>query len=96
MFTVSDQSAWDKWLATNTDRDGKVVMDYAAAWANLMEAAISNGETLENCADRTSYEADTDGITNFMQSAAVKVLSSCWIHGEQLRQWYNLDTLLLK
>ncbi|MDA8315367.1 MAG: hypothetical protein M0010_09365 [Actinomycetota bacterium] len=24
--------------------------------------------------------------------AAVSVLASCWVHGEELRRWHNLDT----
>jgi hypothetical protein len=29
-----------------------------------------------------------------MYGCAVQMLAGCWIHGEELRRWYNLDTQL--
>jgi hypothetical protein len=83
---------WNEGLANNTDLYGRAVYDYALAWANLMETAIGNGQTVEMCAEVTSHMADTDGITGFMYGAAVSVLSWSWQHGEELRKWSNLKT----
>jgi len=65
---------------------------YAESWANLMEKHISEGEELKDIASKSSYEADTEGITGFMYGAAVQVLSWSWVHGEELRKWHNLDS----
>lgn len=65
---------------------------YAEKWADLMEARIAAGQTVEQCAKQTSNEADTEGITVFMYGCAVSILSQAWEHGEELRRWHNRDT----
>lgn len=65
------------------------IVDYAVQWANKMEVAIAAGETLEQCADRCSHEADTDGITGNMYGMAAYILSAYWIHGDALKVWHN-------
>ena len=89
---VSNQEAWDEWLAGNQDPYGKAVMEYAERWAGLMESRLAGGAELEDIAKDTSHEADTEGITGFMYGAAVSTLASCWEHGDALRRWHNLDT----
>jgi len=54
-----------------------------------MEKEMADGKDVIDIADRTSHEADTEGITEFMYGAAVSILSSCWAHGEKLRVWHN-------
>jgi hypothetical protein len=44
---------------------------------------------LIDIASKTSHEADIEGITGFMYGTAVKVLTDCWKHGEDLRKWHN-------
>lgn len=68
------------------------VVSYGEDWANLMEARLSIGESIEACAQATSRTADTDGITGFMYGCAVSALAHFWEHGEALRRWHNLDT----
>lgn len=65
---------------------------YGEDWANLMEQLMADGHKLEDIADATSRQADTDGITGFMYGAAVSGLSRFWEHGEALRRWHNLRT----
>ena len=89
-----DKDWWDAGVAANTDPYGAAIYCYAERWADLMEAAMANGETLEECADRTSHEADIDGVTGFMHNCAVKSLIPPWIYGEELRRWHNLDVQL--
>lgn len=76
----------------NQDAYSKGVVDYAEAWAALMEKAEEAGENIAQCAKRTSNEADTDGITGFMYGCAVSALARFWENGEALRMWHNLDT----
>jgi len=75
----------------NQDTYGGRVVSYGEDWANLMEDRIANGEQLEDIADETSHEADTDDITGFMYSCAASSLAYYWEHGEQLRRWHNLE-----
>lgn len=78
----------------NEDAYSARVISYGEDWAALMEARIEKGEKIEDMADATSSEADTDGITGFMYGAAVAALSHFWEHGEILRAWHNLKTQL--
>ncbi len=72
------------------------VVSYAEDWANLMESRFANGETIAQCADKTSHEANTDGITGFMYGCAVTGLAHFWEYGEALRLWHNLKTQIGK
>lgn len=42
-------------------------------------------------ADKLSNDTDTEGITGFMYSFAVSILSQCWKYGEYLRKWHNQE-----
>jgi hypothetical protein len=68
---IVDQVVYDNWKAKNTDSYSAGIFRYAEKWANLMEAAISNGKPLVEIADSTSHAADVEGITGFMHGAAV-------------------------
>lgn len=89
---VINQKLWNEWVANNTDPYGSGVVRFAQRWAELMQARIAQGDTLESIAKDTEREADTEGITGFMYGCAVSMLAGCWVHGEALRQWHNLDT----
>lgn len=92
-FQCSDQALWDEFRTKNSeDPYGFACVRYAARWAHLMEARIADGACdIASFAKETSHEADDDGITGFMYGAAVAMLTKCWIHGEALRRWHNLD-----
>lgn len=85
----TDEDAWQQALSVNTDSYSRAVMTFAERWARLMQAELANGEELENIASATSEEADIEGITGFMYGFAVHILSGCWKHGDQLRNWHN-------
>lgn len=89
---LKDMGGWDLSRANNTDPYGKATLDYAEAWANLMEARMADGVELAAIAKEASHEADTEGITGFMYGMAVAILAQVWEHGEELRKWHNLDT----
>jgi hypothetical protein len=85
---------YQDWKAKNVDPYGARIFSYGEDWANLMEAHMAEGISLEKCAEQDSRAADTDGITGFMYGASVSILAQSWIHGEQLRRWHNLKTQL--
>jgi hypothetical protein len=91
-MSFSDKGAWEEGLEKNQDGYGGAVYRYAETWARLMEGRLVQGETVEHCAKKMSHLADNEGITGFMYGAAVSILAHCWIHGENLRLWHNLDT----
>lgn len=85
------QALWAERVKINdVDLYSKATIDYARAWAELMEQKISEGAELEDIANQTSHDADTDGITGCMYGCAVAELSHVWKHGERLRKWHNL------
>ena len=88
----SEQKNFDECKKNNQYDVGARCVSYAEQWADLMEAEMGKGKTVEECAKETSHTADTDGITGFMYGAAVSILAGCWEHGEELRKWHNLDT----
>jgi hypothetical protein len=88
-----NKEAFDKGVAAQKgDGYGLACYDYASAWADLMEKRMKKGEALAEIAKDASHEADIDGITGFMYGMSVSILSDCWTHGEELRQWHNIDT----
>lgn len=89
---LKDAEGWHRTVDANQDPYGKAGIDFAERWANLMEEHIESGKELSDVARGTSHEADTEGITGFLYGCAVSILSQVWEHGEELRQWHNLDT----
>lgn len=89
---LKDKAGWDECVKNNSDPYGSCAIRYVERWADLMEARLAGGETVEQCAKDTSHEADTEGITGFMYGCAVGILAAVWEHGEVLRRWHNLDT----
>ena len=71
------------------DSYSKGVIDYAKRWACLMQKELQDGAKLVDIADRTSHEADIEGITGFMYSAAVSSLAEFWEYGNELKRWHN-------
>ena len=89
---LKNPKGWQEGLDNNQDSYGSCCYRYAEAWANLMEEKMDAGADLKDIAKDTSHEADTEGITGFMYGCAVQALAYCWEHGEELRQWHNLDS----
>lgn len=90
-FECSDDENFSGWDKSNKDPYGGRIVSYAKEWAMLMQVEMAKGEKLKDIAQRTSSEADYDGITGFMYGAAVQMLSQCWRHGEELRKWHNKE-----
>ena len=89
---LKDVEGWELAVKVNDDPYSKAGVDYARRWAEMMEDYIAGGCKLEDIAQGTSHEADTEGITGFMYGCAVSILSNVWEYGEQLRQWHNPKT----
>ena len=88
-----DADSWRVYVEKNSrDGFGARIVRYAEEWARLMQVRISNGETIDECAEELSRLANDDGITGFMYGSAVAMLAHCWIHGEELRRWHNRKT----
>jgi len=84
------EKEFEKCIEVNShDCYSKFVIDYMIRWADMMEECISNGDNINDIAEKTSHEADTDGITGFMYGCAVDLLSRLWEYGEDLRKWHN-------
>lgn len=87
-----DKQKYEDWKAKNQDPYGVAIFAFVERWAELMEPRIDAGEDISVFAKTLSHEADTEGITGYMYGAAVSILSLCWVHGEMLRRWHNLNT----
>ena len=90
------EKEYKDWYDKNLDPYGHACFTYAEKWAELLEEKIENSDKnpqiviVEN-ADKLSHDADTEGITGFMYSMAVSILSHCWKYGEELRKWHNKE-----
>ncbi len=80
---------WEEGKIVNSDGYGKGIYTYGECWAKLMQVEIKAGNKLENIAEKTSNEADLEGITGFMYGAAVSILSQTWVYGKLLNDWHN-------
>lgn len=87
--TEADYAAYK---SKNDDPYGACVVQFSETWGDLMEKELAAGKKVSDVAESTWREADKSyGITGFMYGCAVKGLSHFWCHGEELRQWHNLD-----
>lgn len=86
---IINLEGYQAWKEKNNDGYGGACFTFAERWALLMQVAIKNGESIDQCADILSHEADVEGITGFMYGVAVSILSNHWKHGEKLKKWHN-------
>lgn len=83
---------WAEAVSANADSGyGASAIRYTERWARLMQVRIAAGATVESCAKDASHDAENEGITGFQHGCAVSLLADCWIHGEALRRWHNID-----
>lgn len=85
----SDEKGWNESRRVNSDGYGRAILDYAEAWAKLMQIEIINGKTVEDCYDYTQDGLGFFGISGFQFGAAVFILSQTWKYGEELRRVHN-------
>lgn len=92
VLEVSKPDDWHSFVENNSDPYGAACVRFADQWGRLMQVRLAEGKRLEDIAQETSHDAETEGITGFMYGCAVATLAHCWVHGEGLRRWHNLDT----
>lgn len=92
-YAEGGKAKWDEGSAKNQDGYGAAIYRYASDWARLMQALLKTNptQTVRDIADKASHNADIEGITGFMYGAAVSILSTCWVNGEDLRKWHNKE-----
>jgi len=88
---VVDPKTYQDWKNKNLDPYGAAVFRFLERWANLMEEQIEKGLKVEDVAKATTHKDDDEGITGFMYGCAVDILAHCWVYGDELRRWHNLD-----
>jgi hypothetical protein len=91
-IAVKNAAEWNDWKEKNTDPYSAAALRFAENWARIMQKRIDQGESVALAASATQYIADDEGITGFMYGCAVHSLVGCWVYGEELRIWHNLDT----
>lgn len=89
VFNATSPEKLKEWEIHNTDSYGARIVEYAKDWGILMQVELGMGHNFIDIVEKTSSEADYDGITGFMYGAAVQILSDCWIHGAEVRKWNN-------
>jgi hypothetical protein len=62
---------------------GQMIVAYAARWARIMQSRCF-GVNIEQCALRTSFEIDFDGIRDIALPIAIIALRNSWVHGSSL------------
>lgn len=92
MKFINDEgkARWEKTANANRDEYGSGVIRFVEKWTELMETELAQGQKLEDIAERTSNQADEEGITGYMYGAAVSIIGQVWEHGDALRRWHNL------
>ena len=94
---LKDEALWNKCVEVNKDDVYSArCVSFAHDWAIGMQSHIAAEMDAEQItkvivlnAEAEATKADYDGITGFMYSAAVSMLSQCWLYGEDLRRWHN-------
>lgn len=90
---IKDEAEFYDWYAAQESEYGQGIFHYAVLWADLMEYLMDNGYELDEIAAMASFEAaEIISITGYMYGCAVSTLAHCWEHGEELRQWHNIDS----
>ncbi len=89
--SLKNPVAWQKAIDSANTPYSRAIIVFAARWAKAMEAKIAAGASLEQIAEDSEKEADMEDICQNRHTYcwAVSLLASCWIHGDQLREWHN-------
>lgn len=80
-----------EYVAINSNEGySRAVVDYAEAWAKLMQVEVAKGRTeISLIADECQRSLGYMGITGFQYGCVVQSLAHFWVFGEELRQWHN-------
>lgn len=87
-MTVLDKEKYKDYKDKNQNAHGS--FRYAEIWADMMEMYLEDGDVkVKDIAKKTSCDANKQGITGGMYNRSISILAEHWIHGEELRNWYN-------
>lgn len=92
---ITDEKAYKKYKKINiknedgsSDANFSAIIMFTEKWADIMENKMSNGDRLEDIAEKCAYEANENiGITGLMFIVAIKQLISFWVYKELLYEW---------
>ena len=86
---IKHKESYKEFVKFNDLPDEVIMIQYAEAWATLMEDIMRRGFELVDIVNVSSHETGIEGINGEMYNAAIKMLCEYWSHGETLRKWYN-------
>ncbi len=86
-MTLRDETAWNLELERAKGTCLASTLAYADEWARIMERCLTNGYTIESCAEQTSHIVCNVGGNEY--HIAIRILIRTWIHGEELRDWHE-------
>ena len=66
-------------------------IDFAIAWALLMQKRIDQGENVIDIAGETSFAANEYYELHSMFHPLANFLCNHWLHGDDLRIWYDIN-----
>lgn len=87
-MNVRNKEVYMKWKKLNvSDGYSFDIFKFSEKWADLMEAEVEKGKSLDDIADETSKIAGIKDLTQTMFNAALDILFRCWIYGYDLERW---------
>jgi hypothetical protein len=90
-----DETMWKIIFDTNSGDDYSFAcVEFAELWARCMEKALAEGKTIPEVKEDLEKKVNDciGGITGFMHSCVIQILSQCWKYGDELRKIHNLET----
>lgn len=98
----TDPARWPGDLDLSSEDGGRAygftVVLFAERWADEMERllvetpSLTVGDVAQTAAHHAAGTLGSWGPTGFQYGCAVSILADCWIRGDDLRRWHNLDT----
>lgn len=79
------EETWERILEINQDAYSKATVRYCLRWAYMMEDEIEAGNELtKDIINKTSNQADDEGVTGFMANWALGAMKQFWYYGDML------------
>jgi len=91
-FALADPAEWERMKEKlSVNWYGQSVVLFAATWANRMESALAEGQTVAACSGMLACAVDEemDGTADNVYGYAVEILCKVWKHGQELFTVYR-------
>lgn len=85
---VKDREEWLRFRARNPGKYERNIINCAERWATLMEEWLGRGKQLAEIAEKTMDETGP-GLPRRYLAQAVCALVRHWVHGAELKSWYD-------